>query len=183
MTAQAHRVEFPGGVRAVHPMTTLSVVCLLRGTVLGQDGQHLGHVQDVVVDPDHGRDRRYPSVIGLVALLGTCEVFVPASAVAVWGGDRVQLVGTAQLSSATRSGGDLLLGADVLGRRLVASPHGRSVRAHDLLLTASSGEWCLSGVGTRSRVQRWLRPGRRDGNLDWRDVRTDRLPPPKRGQR
>ncbi|RCW43681.1 hypothetical protein DFQ14_106159 [Halopolyspora algeriensis] len=169
MTAEAHWAEYRNTTVTARPTPTLSVLWLLRRAVLGPEEQHLGHVRDVVVRPG---ECRYPLVAGVVALLGGCEVFLPTAALACLPPEWVQLTSAVKLRRFAHRDGDLLLGAEILDRRLSTWLHRRPVRAHDLLLSPSIDGWLLSKVVIQNRVHRWLRSGQHDGLLDWKAVRT-----------
>jgi len=76
-----------------------------------------------------------------------------------------------------RRPGEVLLGADVLGRHLVDMHKGRIVQAHDLVLAPGDSGWYLAGIDRspqamlRRLVPRRGRPDlRRHAILDWKDV-------------
>lgn len=168
MTAEMHRTEPRNTVEVSQPAPDLAVSWLLRRAVLGPEEQHLGHVRDVVVSSG---EYRHPPVTGVVALLGGCEMFLPTAALVCRQPERIQLADAAKLRRFVHRAEDLLLGAEVLGRRLRTVAQRRPVRAHDFLLSRSVEGWVLSGVVVRNRLHRRFRPGEHGGLLDWKAVR------------
>ena len=138
-------------------------------------GDRLGRVDDVIVRlADHG----YPPVTGVKARIGAREVFVPADRLESVEAGKVVLKGQkVDLGRFERRGGEVLLGGDLLGRRLINVTGARLVRANDLVLGCVEGWWRVVGVDTRLRSRlRALLPGalvRGQGVtpfLDWESV-------------
>jgi len=124
-----------------------------------RDGQRLGRLSDVIV---RLRGTRYPLVTGLVARVGGRAVFVPAGQVADVTGTVIQLVSaTFDLRRFERRDGEVLLRADVLGHRLIDVPNARLVRACDLRLSRSDGDWVLDAAQTGRRHRLTSLPGHR----------------------
>jgi len=125
-------------------------------------------------------DGGYPPVTGLKARIGGRELFVPVDRIATLEPGAVQLGGQKlSLGRFERRVGEVLLGQDVLGRKLVnveADPP-RLVTAHEIELASIDGWWRVVGVdhSTRARVRRAL-PRRLRGVvgdrpfLDWADM-------------
>jgi CBS domain-containing protein len=155
----------------------LSVV--LHSPLLDRTGERLGRVEDLIV---RLADGGYPPVTGLKARIGGRELFVPV--------DKVQVdslpTGAVRLSGQKlslgrfeRRVGEVLLGQDVLGRKLVnveADPP-RLVTAHEIELACPDGWWRVVGVDPSPRAQlRRMLPRRLKGMvgdrpfLDWADM-------------
>ena len=125
-------------------------------------------------------DGGYPPVTGVKARIGGRELFVPVARIAALEPGAVRLAGEKlSLGRFERRVGEVLLGQDVLGRKLVnveADPP-RLVTAHEIELSCIEGWWRVVGVdhGTRARLRRML-PRRLRGMvadrpfLDWTDL-------------
>ena len=125
-------------------------------------------------------DGGYPPVTGLKARIGGRELFVPVDRIASLQPGAVRLAGqTLSLGRFERRVGEVLLGGDVLGRKLVnveADPP-RLVTAHEIELACIDGWWRVVGVdpSTRARLRRALPRGLRSmvsdrPFLDWADM-------------
>ena len=125
-------------------------------------------------------DGGYPPVTGLKARVGGRELFVPVDRIATLQPGAVRLSGEKlSLGRFERRVGEVLLGADVLGRKLVyveADPP-RLVTANEIELACIEGWWRVVGVDHSLRAQlRRLLPRRvrglvRDAPfLDWTDM-------------
>jgi CBS domain-containing protein len=122
---------------------------LLKRPVADRSGESLGRLSDVIVRLS-GAD--YPVVTGLVAAVGSREVFVPAEQVANLEASPLRLSSARlDLRHFERRDGEVLLRADVLGHRLIDVANARLVRAADLELAEDGGGWVLAGVDTRLR--------------------------------
>src|SRR5450759_2910725 len=111
------------------PVVHLSTV--LRSPLLDRAGERLGRVEDLIV---RLADGGYPPVTGLKARIGGRELFVPADRIASLEPGAVRLAGeTLSLGRFERRVGEVLLGGDVLGRKLVAveADPPRLVAAHE----------------------------------------------------
>jgi CBS domain-containing protein len=159
---------------------TQSVVHLssvLRSPLLDRAGDRLGRVEDLIV---RLADGGYPPVTGLKARIGGRELFVPVDRIAALEPGAVRLAGEKlSLGRFERRPGEVLLGADVLGRKLVyveAEPP-MLVTAQEIELACIDGWWRVVGVdhSPRARVRRGL-PRRLRGLiadrpfLDWTDL-------------
>ena len=125
-------------------------------------------------------DGGYPPVTGLKAKIGGRELFVPVDRIAKLEPGAVRLAGEKlSLGRFERRVGEVLLGGDVLSRKLVyveADPP-RLVTAHEIELACIDGWWRVVGVdhSTRARLRRAL-PRRLRGLvsdgpfLDWSDM-------------
>jgi CBS domain-containing protein len=150
---------------------------VLRSPLLDRSGDRLGRVEDLIV---RLADGGYPPVTGLKARIGGRELFVPADRIASLEPGAVRLAGeTLSLGRFERRVGEVLLGGDVLGRKLVAveADPPRLVTAHDIELACIDGWWRVVGVdpSPRARLRRLLpRPLRRLVGerpfLDWTEL-------------
>jgi CBS domain-containing protein len=149
----------------------------LRSPLLDRAGERLGRVEDLIV---RLADGGYPPVTGVKARIGGRELFVPVDRIAALEPGAVGLAGEKlSLGRFERRVGEVLLGQDVLGRKLVnveADPP-RLMTAHEIELSCIEGWWRVVGVdhSTRARLRRML-PRRMRGMigdrpfLDWTDM-------------
>ncbi len=126
-------------------------------------------------------DGGYPPVTGLKARIGGRELFVPADRISSLEPGAVRLAGEKlSLGRFERRAGEVLLGGDVLGRKLVdveADPP-RLVTAHEIELAcieAGGGWWASITPAARSCAARCpgvrMRGWSSDGPfLDWSDM-------------
>ena len=155
------------------PLIYLSA--LLKSRLVDEAGDRLGRVDDLIV---RLADHAYPPVTGVKAGIGSREVFVPADRLVALQPGRVVLRGRElDLGHFERREGEVLLGQDLLGRRLINVTGARLVRANDLVLGCVEGWWRVVGVETRFRsLLRSALPGRlgRPSTvspfLDWESV-------------
>ncbi len=145
--------------------------------MLDRAGERLGRVEDLIV---RLADGGYPPVTGVKARIGGRELFVPVDRIAALQPGAVRLAGEKlSLGRFERRVGEVLLGQDVLGRKLVnveADPP-RLVTAHEIELSCIDGWWRVVGVdpSTRAQLRRAL-PRRLRGLigdrpfLDWTDM-------------
>ncbi len=131
---------------------------VLRSPLLDRAGERLGRVEDLIV---RLADGGYPPVTGLKARIGGRDLFVPIDRVAELRPGGVRLAGEKlSLGRFERRVGEVLLGGDVLGRKLVnveAEPP-RLVTAHEIELACIDGWWRVVGLdpSPRARLRRWL---------------------------
>ncbi len=155
----------------------LHLSAVLRSPLLDRAGERLGRVEDLIV---RLADGGYPPVTGLKARIGGRELFVPVDHVAELAPGSVRLSGEKlSLGRFERRVGEVLLGGDVLGRKLVnveAEPP-RLVTAHEIELACIDGWWRVVGVdaSARARLRRLLPRALRSlvGDrpyLDWTDM-------------
>ena len=101
-------------------------------------------------------DGGYPPVTGLKARIGGRDLFVPTDRIATLEPGAVRLSGEKlSLGRFERRVGEVLLGQDVLGRKLVnveADPPSL-VTAHEIELACIEGWWRVVGVDHSSRAQ------------------------------
>ena len=137
----------------------LNLSSLIRSPMLDRAGEKLGRVEDFIVrlgGPE------LPPVTGLRARIGGREFFVPSERVASLEPGRVRLSGEKlSLASFERREGEVLLGEDVLGRKLIDVRAARLVTAHDIVLACVDSRWRVAGIDPRPRgALRRLFPGR-----------------------
>jgi CBS domain-containing protein len=125
-------------------------------------------------------DGGYPPVTGLKARIGGRELFVPANRIASLEPGAVRLSGEKlSLGRFERRVGEVLLGGDVLGRKLVdveADPP-RLVTAREIEIACIEGWWRVVGVdhNPRAQLRRLLPRGLRRlvpdrAFLDWSEM-------------
>jgi CBS domain-containing protein len=150
---------------------------ILRSPLLDRAGERLGRVEDLIV---RLADGGYPPVTGLKARIGGRDLFVPVGRVAQLKPGAVRLAGeTLSLGRFERRVGEVLLGQDVIGRKLVnveAEPP-RLVTAHEIELACIDDWWRVVGVDPsvsaqlRRMLPRRLRTLVGDRPfLDWADM-------------
>jgi CBS domain-containing protein len=126
---------------------------LLRSPLLDPTGERLGRVEDVIV---RLADGGYPPVTGLKARIAGRELFVPVDKLASLQAGAARLSAhKLNLGRFERRVGEVLLRADVLGRKLVnveADPP-RLVSAHEIELACIEGWWRVVGVDPSARAQ------------------------------
>jgi CBS domain-containing protein len=126
---------------------------VLRSPLLDRSGDRLGRVEDLIV---RLADGGYPPVTGLKARIGGRELFVPVDRVASLEPGAVRLAGEKlSLGRFERRPGEVLLGGDVLGRKLVnveADPP-RLVTANEIELACIDDWWRVVGVDPSTRAQ------------------------------
>jgi CBS domain-containing protein len=166
-----------GNVSGAVQQPVVHVSLVLHAALLDRAGDRLGRVEDLIV---RLADGGYPPLMGLKARIAGRDLFVPIDRVAALDPRGVRLAGeTLSLGRFERRAGEVLLGGDVLGRKLVyveAEPP-RLVAAHEIELACVEGWWRVVGVdpGTRARLRRLL-PRRLRGMvnvgpfLDWADM-------------
>jgi CBS domain-containing protein len=140
------------------PETTLHLSTILRSPLLDRAGERLGRVEDLIV---RLADGGYPPVTGLKARIGGRDLFVPTDRTATLEPGAVRLSGEKlSLGRFERRVGEVLLGQDVLGRKLVnveADPPSL-VTAHEIELKCIDGWWRVVGVdhSTSAQLRRLL---------------------------
>ncbi len=150
---------------------------ILRSPLLDPAGERLGRVEDLIV---RLADGGYPPVTGVKGRIAGRELFVPADRIAVLEPGAVRISSEKlDLRRFERRPGEVLLGGDVLGRKLVAveAEPPQLVTAHEIELACVDGWWRVVGVdaGARARLRRLL-PRRLRGLLsdrpflDWTDL-------------
>ncbi len=128
---------------------------LVGRPITDKRGESIGKLADVIVRL-RGADN--PLVIGVVAAVGSREVFVPLEQVSSFDGEVLKLTSARlDLRQFERRHGEVLLRADVLGHRLIDVPAAHLIKAVDLELRQRAQEWVLAGVDTRRRPRGLLR--------------------------
>ncbi|MHB8489122.1 MAG: magnesium transporter MgtE N-terminal domain-containing protein [Candidatus Dormibacteria bacterium] len=149
----------------------LALTGILHSPLVDRAGGRLGRVDDVIARFAEGG---YPPVTGLVGRIAGRKLFIPRDRIAAMKPGSVQLAGEdVNLAHFERRQGEVLLGDDVLGRRLISVDAGRLVVAHDIELRYEGSIWVVAGVDTRSRGLRGRLFGGRDespGFVDWAAV-------------
>ena len=144
---------------------------ILHRPLIDSAGGRLGRVDDVIARFAEGG---YPPVTGLVGRIAGRKLFIPRDRIASMKAGSVQLAGEdLNLAHFERRQGEVLLGEDVLGRRLISVDAGRLVVAHDIVLRQEGSRWVVAGVDTRPRGWRGrLLGGGGDsrGFVDWAAV-------------
>jgi CBS domain-containing protein len=149
------------------PVVHLSTI--LRSPLLDRAGERLGRVEDLIV---RLADGGYPPVTGLKARIGGRDLFVPTDRIATLEPGAVRLSGEKlSLGRFERRVGEVLLGQDVLGRKLVnveADPPSL-VTAHEIELKCIEGWWRVVGVdySTSARLRRLLPRPLKSMVSDW----------------
>ncbi|MGO9762997.1 MAG: magnesium transporter MgtE N-terminal domain-containing protein [Solirubrobacteraceae bacterium] len=135
------------------PQPVVHLSSVLRSPLLDRAGERLGRVEDLIV---RLADGGYPPVTGCKARIGGRELFVPVDRIASLAPGAVRLSGEKlSLGRFERRAGEVLLGADVLGRKLVnveADPP-RLITAHEIELACIEGWWRVVGVDHSPRAQ------------------------------
>jgi len=146
----------------------LALSGILHSPLVDRAGGRLGRVDDVIARFAEGG---YPPVTGLVGRIAGRRLFIPRDRIAAMRPGAVQLAGEdLNLAHFERRQGEVLLGDDVLGRRLISVEAGRLVVAHDIELRQEPSGWVVAGVDTRPRGLRGRllrRQGEAQGFVDW----------------
>ena len=153
----------------------LTLTQILHSRVFNPAGDELGRLEDLIVKLGEGG---YPPVTGIKVRIGANDVYVAMQDIDKLAPGEVRLSSlTLHTGAFQRRAGEVLLGADVLGRHLMDVARGRIVQAHDLVLGRGDEGWRLLGVDRSPRamlrrlVPRRARPDlRRHAILDWKDV-------------
>jgi len=159
------------------PQPVVHLSSVLRSPLLDRAGERLGRVEDLIV---RLADGGYPPVTGVKARIGGRELFVPVDRIASLAPGAVRLSGEKlSLGRFERRAGEVLLGGDVLGRKLVdvESDPPRLVTANEIELACIEDWWRVVGLDHTARAQlrrklpRRLRRLVSDGPfLDWSDM-------------
>jgi CBS domain-containing protein len=149
----------------------LALTGIIHSPLVDTAGGKLGRVDDVIARFSEGG---YPPVKGLVGRIAGRRLFIPRERIAAMQSGSVQLAGEdLNLAHFERRQGEVLLGDDVLGRRLISVEAGRLVTAHDIELRLTDAGWVVAGVDTRPKGLLGKFSGRRGeglGFLDWSSV-------------
>jgi len=148
-TSQAAAAPEAGNGRVLH----LSE--LVGRPITDKRGESIGKLADVIV---RLRGAESPLVTGLVAAVGSREVFVPLEQASSFDGEVLKLTSARlDLRQFERRHGEVLLRADVLGHRLIDVPSAHLIKAVDLELRQQGSEWVLAGVDTHRRTRGLMR--------------------------
>jgi CBS domain-containing protein len=140
---------------------------LLRRPLTGRGGEAVGRLADVIV---RLRGRDYPVVTGLVARIGSREVFLPITQVAVFDSERIRLTSeVVDLRPFERREGEVLLRRDVLGHRVIDVADAELVRAHDLELRSRPDGWVVDRLDTHPHRPRLFGFFAGESPPQWRD--------------
>jgi CBS domain-containing protein len=149
----------------------LALTGIIHSPLVDSAGGRLGRVDDVIARFAEGG---YPPVTGLVGRIAGRRLFIPRARIAEMRSGAVQLAGEdLNLAHFERRQGEVLLGDDVLGRRLISVEAGRLVVAHDIELKQGDAGWVVAGIDTRARGLLARLGSRRDdgqGFLDWSSI-------------
>jgi hypothetical protein len=136
---------------------TLWVGQLLGQEITGPRGRHLGHVRDIVAGGLS--DPVTPQVVtGLIVDLDGHPAFVSADAVHDWRPLRVTIDVLPAGPSFFRQLGEVLLGADALGRLVLTATAPQLTRIQDIVLHRIVGGWIVGGADLRTAAQAMLGP-------------------------
>src|SRR4029077_17786113 len=127
----------------------LALTGILHSPLVDRAGGRLGRGDDVIPRSAEGG---YPPVTGLVGRIAGRKLFIPRDRIAAMKPGGVQLAGEdLNLAHFERRQGEVLLGDDDLGRRLISVDAGRLVVAHDIELRDDDGRWVVAGVDTHAK--------------------------------
>jgi CBS domain-containing protein len=133
----------------------VSVAGLVGRPVRAQDGTPVGLITDVVVRAD----AVHPRLAGFHVRIGRRSCWLHAEDVAGIDQGQIALAQSRfDMVDVQRRPGEIMLVADVIDHQLVDVAGVRVVRASDLYLAKTSGDWCLVGVDVswRSFLRRAL---------------------------
>ena len=155
--------------------TSIRFSRLRHGLLLDKNGEQIGRVDDLIVRLGGAG---YPVVTGIQGRIGGRHVFVPIDQVAELSPGKVTLTGQVlNLGRFERREGEVLLGHDIIGHRLINVDTGRLITAWDIELECVSGTWELRRVDTKHEVRlaRLVRrdqdgEGRANTLIDWSRV-------------
>jgi CBS domain-containing protein len=160
----------------VSVLTTVSATLrfsqLRHGRLLDKTGEQIGRVDDLIVRLG---GNGYPAVTGIQGRIGGRQVFVPIDRVSDLAPGRAVLSGQlVNLGRFERREGEVLIGHDILGHRLINVDSGRLITAWEIELDRVDGAWELRRVDSRHEVKfPWLNRGgdaevaRSDWLIDW----------------
>ncbi|HUB77117.1 MAG TPA: CBS domain-containing protein [Solirubrobacteraceae bacterium] len=142
----------------------LHLSSLVGSPLLDSANERVGRVDDVVARLDDGD--ALPLVVGLRALIGGRNLFVPARNIAQLDGDGARLSTTkVNLAQFERRPNEIVLRGDVLGHSVINVNTARLVTAGEVELVCEEGTWRVAGIDTSfgARVRRHLPRALRGG--------------------
>jgi magnesium transporter len=165
-------------------MTLFIFSQLVGRPIVDTHGEKVAALKDVIVriNPERGTsEEAYPPLAGLLAHTAGRDVWIPASQVASFEEQHIQLSSASvNLERFVRRAGEILLGSDVLDKQLVDVEGRRVIRVNDLALGQVAGEHDLRllavDISFRALSRRILfslsgdPPRRHERLLDWADV-------------
>jgi CBS domain-containing protein len=161
------------------PAGVLHLSSLVGSPLLDSANERLGRVDDVVVRLDESEAR--PPLVGLRAIVGGRNLFVPVRNIARLDADGAHLTTTKlNLAQFERRPNELLLRGDVLGRSVINVNTARLVNAGEVELHDDEGTWRVAGIDASlgARVRRRLpRAMRGAGGAEESFVAWDQLEP------
>ncbi len=147
---------------------------ILKSPLLDSTGEQLGKVKDLIVRLD---EHPHPPVSGILAKIGSRELFVPIGQVASIEPGRVQLrAETLNLRRFERRERELLLARDLSTHHLINIVGARLVRANEIEISNVDGRWEVVGVDPSPRpLLAKLLPGLKSSNsteslVDWASI-------------
>jgi CBS domain-containing protein len=159
------------------PEGVLHLSSLVGSPLLDSVSERLGRVDDVVARLDE--TEALPPVVGLRALIGGRNLFVPARNIERLGADGAQLSTTkVNLAQFERRPNEIVLRGDVLGHSMINVNTARLVTAGEVELVCEDGIWRVAGIDTSlgARVRRHLPRGMRssrageDSYVPWSEL-------------
>jgi CBS domain-containing protein len=148
---------------------------IAKSPLVDRAGERIGRVLDCIVWLNAAA---HPPISGLVARVGSRELFVPIAMVASIEAGRVRLNGeTLNLRRFERRSGELLLVRDLSGRHLINLVGAHLIRANDIEIAHVDGAWRVVAVdpsswaSLRRLLPRALAAHVRSGSVvDWASV-------------
>jgi CBS domain-containing protein len=137
--------------------SVLHLSSLVGSPLLDSAGERLGKIGDLIARLDGGG--QLPSITGLKARIGGRELFVPAERIAELEPQAARTSTTKlNLAQFERRPGEVLLGADVLGRSVINVSTARLVTVREVDLIDDAGAWRVAGIvpGVGASINRLL---------------------------
>jgi magnesium transporter len=160
--AQVAPVVAPGSGAGVEPPWRF-VSTLVGCRVETAEGHRAGRLRDLVVGLGERDDG---AVRGLLVRIGGRDRFVPASAIAALGSDRIALRPGAAGREFDRRADQALLSREIVDRQVIDIRRARAVRVNDAAVGERRGRWHVVGVDLSARgLLRRLGPRRLRGWL------------------
>lgn len=144
---------------------SISVYDLLHGPVLGPSGQYWGYVVDVAVTYRPGQ---YPLVTGVLACLGSLEVYISANYIIEWRPTEVQLATLPPLIPFAGRANIVLVRSQLFRRRFRLGGH--KLQAKDFVLSEHQNSWLLTTLDTRGPLARRCGICHAHSQVDWNNA-------------